>query len=145
LLWPVRLLESREHFLAREAPNYQETTFANGVLEGKPGATLVFIQHLYYLRTNFVVGDPTSNWELYPDQYATADAMLAWLRKNDVRWILRQPEYPESINDAMLRLESDGILRPVAAGQVEDFTGWRIDGQKKQVAMSVLEVRPPAP
>jgi hypothetical protein len=69
---PVSLgLESREHFLEREAPNYQQTSFANRELEGKPGATLVFLQHLYYLRTNFVVGDPTSNWDLYADHYAT--------------------------------------------------------------------------
>src|SRR5579864_8692852 len=131
-------LESREHFLTRQAPNYQETSFANRELEGKPGAILVFIQHPYYLRASFVVGDPISNWDLYPDDYATPEAMLAWLRKNDVRWILRQPDYPETVNDAMLRLESEGILRPVAAAQVEDFTGWRIAGEKIQVAMSIL-------
>src|SRR5579863_6310267 len=67
-------LESREHFLAREAPNYQEISFANQVLERKTGVALVFFQHLYYLRTNYVVGDPVSNWNLYPDDYATPEA-----------------------------------------------------------------------
>ena len=138
-------LESREHFLVREAPNYQEISFANRELQGKPGATLVFFQHLYYLRTNFVVGDPASNWELYADQYATPEAMLAWLRKNDVRWVLKQPDYPHPVNEVMLRLESEGILRPVAASQVEDFIGWRIEGKKIKVAMSILEVRPSKP
>jgi hypothetical protein len=143
---PVSLgLESREHFLEREAPNYQQTSFANRELEGKPGATLVFLQHLYYLRTNFVVGDPTSNWDLYADHYATSEAMLAWLRKNDVRWILREPDYPETVKDAMLHLESEGILRPVAAAQVEDFIGWRIAGEKIHVAMSILAVQPSKP
>jgi len=138
-------LESREHFLEREAPNYQETSFVNRELDGKPGATLVFFQHLYYLRTNFVVGDPTSNWNLYPDQYATPDAMLEWLRKYDVRWIVKPPDYPDPVGGVLRRLESDGILRPVAAAQVEDFLGWRIDREKMQVAMSILEVRPPKP
>ena len=67
-------LESREHFLEREAPNYQQTSFANAVLNRKPGATLVFFQHLYYLRIPFVVGDPDSNWELYSQDYATPEA-----------------------------------------------------------------------
>jgi len=138
-------LESREHFLAREAPNYQEISFANKELEGKPGVALVFFQHLYYLRTDFVVGDPGSNWDLYPEDYATPDAMLQWLRKYDVRWVLKPTEYPGTVNDVMLRLESDGILQPVASTHVEDFTGWRIDGEKVQVAMSILEVRTSKP
>ena len=138
-------LESREHFLAREAPNFQEISFANKELEGKPGVALVFFQHLYYLRTDFVVGDPGSNWDLYPEDYATPDAMLQWLRKYDVRWVLKPTEYPGTVNDVMLRLESDGILQPVASTHVEDFTGWRIDGEKVQVAMSILEVRTSKP
>jgi hypothetical protein len=138
-------LESREHFLEREAPNYQETSFANRVLDGKPGATLVFFQHLYYLKMNYVVGDPASNWNLYSEQYATPEAMLGWLRKYDVRWILKLTDYPDAVNDALERLESEGILRPVATAQVEEFEGWRIDGEKIRVGTSILEVRQPQP
>jgi hypothetical protein len=138
-------LESREHFLEREAPNYQETSFANKVLNGKPGPTLVFFQHLYYLRINFAVGNPDSNWDLYPEQYATPEAMLEWLRKNDVRWIVRPPEYPDPVAGALEGLESEGILEPVAAADVEDFSGWRIEGEKMRVAMRILEVRPQQP
>lgn len=138
-------LESREHFLQREAPNYQETLFANAVLNREPGATLVFFQHLYYLRVHFVVGDPDSNWELYPENYATPEALLEWLRKNDVRWILKPLEYPETVSDDLQRLESQGILRPIASTQVEDFVGWRIEGDKMKEAISILEVRPARP
>jgi hypothetical protein len=138
-------LESREHFLEREAPNYQEASFANNVLEGKPGVTLVFFRHLYYLRINFADGDPDSNWELYSDQYATPDAMLEWLRTHDVRWIVKPPEYPDPMDSALQQLESAGILRPVASIDVEDFTGWRIEGTKVQVGMRILEVRPAQP
>ena len=134
-------LESREHFLEREAPNYQEASFANSVLYGKPGVTLVFFRHLYYLRINFANGDPDSNWELYSDQYGTPDAMLEWLRIHDVRWIVKPPEYPGPVNNALRQLESAGILRPVASTQVEDFAGWRIEGSKVHVAMRILEVR----
>jgi hypothetical protein len=135
-------LESREHFLQRQAPNYQETTFANGVLSGKPGAALIFFQHLYYLRIPFVIGNPDSNWKLYSEDYATPETMLEWLRKNDVRWIVKPPDYPEPVSEVLLRLESQGILRPVASTQVEDFAGWRIDGKKIEEAENILEVRP---
>jgi hypothetical protein len=138
-------LESREHFLERAAPNYQQTSFANGVLRGKSGTALVFFRHLYYLRIYFVVGDPDSNWELYSDQYATPEAMLEWLRKNDVRWIVKPSEYPDPVSDALVRLESEGFLRPVASTEVEDFAGWRIDGDKIKEAMSILEVWPDEP
>jgi hypothetical protein len=135
-------LESREHFLEREAPNYQATSFANRLLDGKPDASLVFFQHLYYLRINFVVGDPSSNWDLYSEQYSTPEAMLGWLRQNNVRWIVRPPEYPEAVAGALEGLESSGILQPVAVADVEDFTGWRIQGEKMREAMRILEVRP---
>jgi hypothetical protein len=135
-------LESREHFLQREAPNYQETSFANAALDGKSGAALVFFQHLYYLRTRFVVGDPVSNWELYPADYATPESMLEWLRKNDVQWILKPPEYPDEVSAALHGLESRGILQRVTSTQVENFTGWRVDGEKIREAVSILEVRP---
>ena len=123
-------LELREHFLERQAPNYQATSFANGVLNGKSGATLVFFQHVYYLQIPFVVGNPDSNWELYSEDYATPETMLEWMRKNNVRWILNPLDYPEPISGAFQRLESQGILRPVASTQVEDFTGWRIEGRE---------------
>jgi Dolichyl-phosphate-mannose-protein mannosyltransferase len=144
--FPVSVgLESREHFLEREAPNYQEASFANSFLDGKHDATLVFFQHLYYLRINFVVGDPASNWELYSDQYATPNAMLEWLRKYDVRWIVKPPEYPDPVDGALQQLESTGILRPVASTVVETFSGWRIEGTKVQEGMRILEVRPAQP
>jgi hypothetical protein len=134
-------LESREHFLDRESPNYQETSFVNRLLNGKPEAALVFFRHLYYLRINFVVGDPDSNWGLYPEQYATPEAMLDWLRQNNVRWIVRPLEYPELVAGALDGLESAGILQPVASADVEDFSGSRIEREKKRVSMRILEVR----
>jgi hypothetical protein len=138
-------LESREHFLDREAPNYQETLFVNRLLNGQPEAALIFFRHLYYLRINFVVGDLDSNWDLYPEQYATPEAMLDWLRQNNVRWIVKPPGYPDPMAGALEGLESAGILQPVAAADVEDFTGWRIDGEKVHTSSRILEVRPQPP
>jgi hypothetical protein len=138
-------LESRQHFLEREAPNYQGSSFANVLLNGKPGATLVFYQHLYYLQFHFVVGDPDSNWDLYSENYATPGAMLEWMRKNNVRWILRPPDYPDHVADVLRRLESQGFLQPVASTQVEDFAGWRIEGDKIKESTRILEVRPAEP
>ena len=59
--------------------------------------------------------------------------LLDWLRKNDVRWILKPLEYPETVSGDLQSLESQGILRPVASAQVEDFVGWRIEGGKIKV------------
>jgi 4-amino-4-deoxy-L-arabinose transferase-like glycosyltransferase len=138
-------LESRERFLDRMAPNYQEISFVNRALEGKPGVTLVNFQHLYYLRVNFVVGDPTSNWLLYPKDFESSDAMLEWLRTNDIRWIVKVGEYPMALREVLGGLEAEGILRPVDSAQMEDFAGWRISEEKINVVMQIMEVRQPAP
>jgi hypothetical protein len=138
-------LESRQHFLERMAPNYQEISFANRILEGRQGVSLVFFQHLYYLRFNFLVGDPTSNWNLCPENFSTPDAMRSWLRSNDVRWIVKAGEYPPSVRASLEHLEADGYLRPIASVQTQDFINWRITGEKVQVDVRILEVRQPAP
>jgi hypothetical protein len=138
-------LESREHFLLRMSPNYQEVSFTNRVLEGKPGKTLVFFRLFYYLRVNYVMGDPSSNWHLYPEDFSTPQGMLKWLHANDVRWVVEVQEHPSSVRAALVGLETEGALLPVALSQAEDFIGWRIAGEKRQVSVRILEVRQPTP
>jgi len=138
-------LESRDHFLVRMSPNYQVVLFTNHVLEGKPGKTLVFFRLFYHLRVNYLMGDPNSNWNLYPEDFSTPEAMLKWLRANDVRWVVKVQEYPDSVRDALERLESEGTLRPMDSAPAEDFIGWRIAEEKRQVTVRILEVRQPTP
>jgi hypothetical protein len=71
--------------------------------------------------------------------------MLEWLRTNDVRWVVKAGEYSVATRKALNGLEAEGILRPVAAAQMEDFAGWRIAGEKINVVIQIMEVRQPAP
>jgi hypothetical protein len=138
-------LEPREHFLQRLAPNYQEVSFVNSVLEGKPGATLVFFRHLYYLRVNMVDGVPQSSWLVDPEKLSTPESMLAFLRKSDVRWVVRTGDYPEPVREPLQKLESSGDLRPFASAVANDFSGWRVEGGRESVSVQILEVRPQGP
>jgi hypothetical protein len=138
-------IESREHFLQRLAPNYQEVSFVNSTLEGKPGAALVFFRHLYYLRVTMVDGAPQSSWLVDPEKLRIPETMLAFLRKSDVRWVVRTGDYPEPIREPLQELELSGYLRPIASAVANDFSGWRVEGGRESVPVQILEVRPQGP
>ncbi len=138
-------IEPREHFLQRLAPNYQEVSFINSALDGKPGAVLVFFRHLYYLRVNMVDGDPSSSWLMDPDKLRAPESMLAFLRNSGVRWVVRSGDYPEAIREPLRKLELSGDLLPTASVVANDITGWRVEGERENVFVQILEVRPQGP
>jgi hypothetical protein len=138
-------IEPREHFLQRFAPNYQEVSFMNSALDGKPGTVLVFVRHMYYLRVNLMNGDPTTSWLVDPDKLRTPESMLAFLRKSGVSWVVRSGDYPEPVREPLRSLESSGDLRPIASAVANDFSGWRVEGERKDVSVQILEVRRQGP
>ncbi len=138
-------IEPREHFLQRFAPNYQEVSFINSVLEGKPGVTLVFFRHIYYLRVNMMEGDPQSSWLVNPETLSAPESMLAFLRKSGVHWVVKTGDYPLAIREPLRILESTGELRPVASTVANDFSNWRVEGEKVNVPVQILEVKPQGP
>ncbi len=143
---PVSIgLESREHFLARVSPNYQEVSFINHSLAGQPGTALVFLRYVYYLRVNYLQGDPQYSWQVDPGKLQTAGAVLDWLRQSGVRWIVKTGEYPLPLRRSLEELQTQGMFQLVASAQTEDFEGFRIEGNKTQVMVQILEVRPAKP
>ena len=138
-------IESREHFLQRFAPNYQEVSFVNSTLDGKPGAAMVFFRHVYYLRVNMMDGDPAANWLMDPDKLSAPDSMLAFLRKSGVRWVVKTGDYPDAIREPLRALELSGELRPVASTVANDFAGWRVEGERANVPVQIFEVKPLGP
>jgi hypothetical protein len=138
-------IEPREHFLQRFAPNYQEVSFINSELEGKPGTVLVFVRHMYYLRANVMNGDPSTSWLVDPDKLHAPESMLAFLRKSDVRWVVRAGDYPDAVREPLRALELSGDLRPIASAVANDFSSWRVEGERKNVFVQILEVRPQGP
>jgi hypothetical protein len=138
-------IESREHFLERLAPNYQEVSFINSALDGKPGTALVFFRHVYYLRVAALDGDPNASWLVDPEKLRAPEFMLAFLRKLDVRWLVRTGDYPEPIREPLRELEMSGDLLPLASGVANDFSGWRVEGGRESVSVQILQVRPQGP
>lgn len=137
--------EGRENFLERMSPNYEEVSFINDALQGKSGTTLIFIRHTYYMRGTYVQGDFQNSWQVNPDLLGTPDAMLAWIHKYGVEWVVKTDRYPRSLREPLDELENEGILQPVAAAQVQDIYGWRIQGGKLQVSVQILKVMPGKP
>jgi len=121
-----------ESHLLLNSPDYQPTEFLNREVErlGPPGRALIFVRHLYYARVPYFNGDPEDNWEMNP---LLLDSSAAWARlfvRHQIRWVLKSPEYPPALAAPLARLENEGLLRPCASGQVENFSGNRLEGTR---------------
>ncbi|MGH9775196.1 MAG: glycosyltransferase family 39 protein [Candidatus Acidiferrales bacterium] len=138
-------LEKREAFLDRMAPDYLAAEYINSTLENKTGKVLVFQRHLYYLRVGYLNGDPGTSWPMDPDRLDRPEVMLSFLRDQNIRWVVKSPDYPEPLSYAFLGLESAGILHPVARTEVSEFEGFRMSGQKRNILLTILEVSEAAP
>lgn len=135
---------SREDYLWQRSPEYARVSFINQVLaeHGNEGNALVFLRHLYYLRVPFVSGNPEHNWEIDPARYSSVQAWDAFLRANNIRWVVRAPEYPQAIAAPLQQLEREGRLVPVASADVSDIEGMRLFGMRKTTAATILRVNP---
>ena len=135
-------LNSRQNYLQQRAPNYEQAEFVNRVLKGGlgEGKALVFFHHLYYLDVPFVYGDPDASWAVDPERFQTPEAWRELFRKEKIRWVVRSPEYPDSIAQPLGELEKEGELVPLANGEVDDFEGVRVLGQRKTVLIVILRV-----
>ena len=103
---PVVLGTEREQaFLERTAPDYQTVEFINRTLQPEArgmndGKVMVFFRHLYYIRVPFVDGSPEYSWLMDPALYNDKDKLLAHLRKMNVRWVVKAPDYPAALEPA---------------------------------------------
>jgi hypothetical protein len=136
-------LLSRDDYLKQRAPDYGRVSFINQASagQGSEAKTLVFLQHLYYLRVPFVPGDPGHNWNIDPQRYASAEAWNAFFRAEKIRWVVRAPDYPREVAAPLQKLEAEGRLIPVARGDVSDFDGMRLLGARKTTPVVILRVK----
>ncbi|HVS88571.1 MAG TPA: glycosyltransferase family 39 protein [Candidatus Acidoferrum sp.] len=138
---PVTLgSEPCEQFLERMAPDYNIATFVNRALAGQSGKTVVFFRHLYYLRLPFLNANPATSWLMDPRRYSNPDQLLSLLREQDVRWVVKSPDYPPALRDAFSALERDGKLLTFAEAEVENFASWRLYGTRQRTHVTILNV-----
>jgi hypothetical protein len=135
-------LSSPSEYLRLHAPEYGQAQFVNQVLTAKEpvGNALVFLRHVYYLRVPFLYGDPAASWAIDPAKLQTPQDWLALFRVQNIRWVVRAPEYPASIAVPLEQLEAQGKLLPVAQAEISDFVGMRISGERQAVPTVILQV-----
>ncbi len=136
-------LLSRDDYLRQHAPDYGKVSFINQTLAGQESKenALVFFQHLYYLRVPFVSGHPNNNLNIDPRFYNSEQAWEAFFLKENIRWVVRAPDYPPMVAAPLRQLEAEGQLIPIAHADVNDFDGFRISGARKTVPVVILRVR----
>jgi hypothetical protein len=136
-------LMSREEYLQQSAPDYERAEFVNQALAGKEGSekALVFFRHIYYLNVPFVYGDPSGSWPIDPEKLESPEDWLALFHRENTRWVVRSPEYPEAVAAALSQLERGGALVPVVEGQTAEFVGKRIEDVKRTTPIVILRVQ----
>lgn len=135
-------LTSREEYLRQHAPEYEKAQFVNESLVGEKsqGRVLVFTRHVFYLRMPFLYGDPAASWAVDPSKLQTTQEWKTLFKSEDIRWVVRSPEYPSPIAGPLRELEEQSNLMPVAQSEVSDFQGLRISGERQTVPVVILRV-----
>jgi hypothetical protein len=138
---PVAIgLEEEGAFLTRAASDYPAVSLVNARLKGQEGKAMVFISHVYYLRVPFMIGDPSVSWLIDPACVAKPQALLNLLHRENIRWVVKAPDYPAPLAPTFQALEEEGRLRPVFSGEVSTFSGFRVYGQRMAERVVILEV-----
>jgi 4-amino-4-deoxy-L-arabinose transferase-like glycosyltransferase len=137
-------VEDRQHYLREKAPDYQIAQAVNESLSSAPtgGKTLVFIRHLYYLRVPYVLGDPSTSWQVNPAFIRTAADWRAFLHDEQIAYVVRSPSYPATIAAPLEQLEKEGSLILYSKKEVQNFQGMRIAGRREPVVVVILRVVP---
>ena len=133
-------LEPREVFLERMAPDYAKVAFINRSLAGQDGKVMVFFRYLYYLQVPFETGDPRVSWLVNPEKLSTQRELSQFLRQENIRWVVKAPDYPESLAQAFQGLEKQGYLRPISTADVSTSAGFRMYGEKVSIRVTLLQV-----
>jgi hypothetical protein len=75
-----------------------------------------------------------------PDRLASPPELLQFLRQQNVRWVVKAPNYPEPLARAFQTLEEEGNLRPRFSADASTYAGFRIYGEKVPMRVVILEV-----
>lgn len=131
---------STEAYLVANSPDYERSQFVNREVErfAQPGRTLVFFQHLYYLRVPFVNGDPENSWEIDPKSHSSDAAWKKFFDQHQIRWVAKTPDYPAPLSESLTRLERENVLLPCASGEVGSFAGNRMEGNRVKLPITLL-------
>ena len=116
-------LESKVAFLNRMAPDYQAAMFVNSALAQRKGKALIFFRHSYYLRVPYENGDPVTSWLMNPEILGNPQTLLAFLKEQDIHWVVKSPDYPKALASVFEECEMEGLLVPEARTETETLSG----------------------
>lgn len=132
--------QSRKVFLEKMAPDYRVVEFINHELHGRRGKVMIFFRHVYYLQVAFVYGNPADSMQTGAVANQGPAQLLSLLRRLNVRWIVKSPDFPPALASAARKLEAENVLRPVASADVVNFTGNRVNRKRAAIHVVILQV-----
>ncbi len=86
-------------------------------------------------------GSPNSSWLMDPDRLTTPQMLLAFLKEQDVHWVVKAPSYPEELAPVFEECEKEGKLIPESRTEVMDIFGTsRMARDREKTAVVLLRV-----
>ena len=98
------------------------------------------MRHLYYLDVPYVNGDPSTSFEVDPEQMHGPADWRVFFEKRNIGYVVRSPEYPRIIAGPLDEMERRGELTVIGRAEVQTFLGKRVDQQRVTTPLVVLKV-----
>jgi hypothetical protein len=96
---------------------------------------------VYHLQVPYVYGNPDGSWAVNPDKLQNSREWEEFFQKEQIRWVVKAPQYPKALAESLRKLEAEGLLVAIASGEVEDFSGNRIRGVRERILVEILQVQ----
>ena len=134
---------SKIEYLRQTSQDYEVAEAVNNLLGGAEGPrrVLVFIRHTYYLQVPIVNGDPGTSFELDVTKLQRPQDWQRFFDKANVGYVVRSPNYPNSIASTLTDMEKRGDLICIAQTEVQNLQGMRVDQARSTIPVLILEVK----
>jgi hypothetical protein len=138
--------QDKTKYLEDRGPDFQIARATNEVLatqvtQLRREKALVFIRHSYYLNIPFLNGDPARSFEVDVERMKTPEDWRTFFMLHAISFVVRSPDYPNSIRRPLEEMESTGELAPFAEIRVQNFRGMRLSESRENIAVVILRVR----
>ena len=68
-------------------------------------------------------GDPGTSWLMDPDRLTSPQLLLTFLKEQNIRWVVKSPDYPDALAGVFEQCEKNGRLVQEKQSEIEVFEG----------------------
>ncbi len=106
--------KARSHFSTGWRLTIKPRMFVNSAMAQRKGKALIFFRHSIIASSLRERGSPLHPGSMNPAVLTDPQTLLAFLKEQDIRWVVKSPDYPEALASVFEECEKEGLLVPEA-------------------------------